>query len=175
MGLFVRVLLREYPLDCLTGATWSEEYSLLFCNSLPKGFGGGSGQWIVPGLLGCFLFSCSRTSSVIGAIQFEMRLLIACEYSPTFTRRLALSNFLLNFLSFYPALPNRSNFIKCLKWLKRQKFKMITGTWNFFSEGNFYRTFRIWAHNLKKIFELIRPFLVLSRGLIGSLSNFTKI
>ena len=48
------------------------------------------------------------------------------------------------------------NFFCADPWLKRQKFKMITGTWNFFSEGNFYRTFRIWAHNLKKNFKLTR-------------------
>ena len=59
----------------------------------------GRGHRIVWLLVGCFSLSCCRTESVMGAVPFERRLLIACEYSPTFTKRLALSNFLFK-LSF---------------------------------------------------------------------------
>ena len=55
-------------------------------------------------LLGCFLLSWFRTFSVIVAVPFERNAETALRYSPTFTRRLALSHF-LRFLVSVEAVP----------------------------------------------------------------------
>ena len=53
------------------------------------------GQFMGLFLVGCLLLSFCRTVSVMGAVPLDRRDYIACEYSPTFTRRLALSYFFL--------------------------------------------------------------------------------